>query len=248
MSAHDISPDGIVKSQWDPSKDVLKDQTPEDYTTLSQALFFPTPLQWVELPDVLANTLEASNFYLEATKNSDGFEMNKAYPVVMAGINLEDDRFHELSQYVVRTCWNILQDQGYDMERITTTIQNVWAQEHHTYSGHDPHVHSFGSQMCAFYFLEVPDDSCKFIIGDPRPGKIQIDLPKKQEGVLTVSNSDVYFNVKPGMLYFANSWVPHGFTRNTSDKPFKFIHFTIGTEFNQGPKNVEDKIRSVEIV
>jgi len=38
----------------------------------------------------------------------------------------------------------------------------------------------------------------------------------------------VSFKPENGMLLFSNSWLPHSFTRNGSDKPFKFLHFNLG--------------------
>jgi hypothetical protein len=37
----------------------------------------------------------------------------------------------------------------------------------------------------------------------------------------------VNFQPNPGLLIFANSWLPHSFSKHASDEPIKFVHFNL---------------------
>jgi ectoine hydroxylase-related dioxygenase (phytanoyl-CoA dioxygenase family) len=79
--------------------------------------------------------------------------------------------------------------------------------------------------MSGFYFLEVPENSCKACFHDPNRGKLQIALPEKDESKISYASTTACYDVNPGDLIIFNSWLPHSFTPNKSDQPFKFIHF-----------------------
>lgn len=207
-------------------------QNTEEYPdVLMNGSYFPSPVYWIDKPDVLSDLLEASEEHLNNKKRSNDFLIDKIYPVVMSDQLHSDERFSNLIQYIAQTSWNILDGQGYVMDNLMTTVRDAWIQEHQTYSGHEEHVHSLGCQMSAFYILQVPEKGSNLFISDPRPGKRQIDLIAKDEQILKMSDSKIHFNLKPGTVYFMNSWLPHGFTKNASDTSFKFIHFNIGVAF-----------------
>lgn len=124
--------------------------------------------------------------------------------------------------------WRILDSQGYDMSSFDMVISELWCQEHHKYSGHDTHIHGAQGQICGFYFLECEKDSIRALIHDPRDVKVYANLPQKQVDDITYASSTINFMPEPGMFLFMNTWMPHAFTRNASNKPVKFIHFNIG--------------------
>jgi len=124
--------------------------------------------------------------------------------------------------------WRILESQGYDMAHFDMIITELWCQEHHKYSGHDTHIHGSQGQICGFYFLECEKDSIRALIHDPRDVKVYASLPQKNINDITYASTTINFTPEPGMFMFMNTWMPHSFTRNVSDKPVKFIHFNIG--------------------
>jgi hypothetical protein len=65
--------------------------------------------------------------------------------------------------------------------------------------------------------------------------KAMIPLYEQDTTNVTVATSKINFVPSPGQLVFANSWLPHSFTRNTSTKPFKFIHMNITARVHQAP-------------
>jgi hypothetical protein len=65
---------------------------------------------------------------------------------------------------------------------------------------------------------------------DPRPGKVQINLPEFNTSNATLASDIINFDPKPGMLMFTNAWLPHGYTKNGSNKPMRFIHFNLAIQ------------------
>ena len=41
----------------------------------------------------------------------------------------------------------------------------------------------------------------------------------------------INFAPEEGQIVFTNSWLPHSFTRNESDKSFIMIHFNLGVTY-----------------
>lgn len=192
---------------------------------------FPCPVYYMQNEEFLHNASISSNRALEEIKKQT-CNPNELYPVFQTG-NLFDDEMQDFIKYINETAWSILDNQGFNMSNLQTVTNELWCQEHYKYSGMDEHVHGLGSQIVGFYFLETPDDCSKVIFHDARPAKKQINLPEKKSEDATVASHMINYTPKPGMLIFANSWLPHSFSRNGSDKPMKFIHFTIGVEYAQ---------------
>ena len=154
-------------------------------------------------------------------------KLNKCYPVRQTNNFIFDPRLNEFKDVLGHAAWNILDSQGYDMSYFNISINELWFQEHHQKSGHDTHIHGSGGQLCGFYFLENEKNSIKSLIHDPRYVKIYASLPQKNESDVTFASNTVNFEPEPGVFMLMNTWVPHSFTRNSSSKPFKFIHFNI---------------------
>jgi hypothetical protein len=143
---------------------------------------------------------------------------------------LFDSRLDPMITHIAQSCWDVLASQGYDMVDKSTHLLEFWAQEHQKYSGMDEHIHGSGAQLVGFYFLECPDEEARIVFSDPNQAKKQINLSQKDFSQATFASTMVNFKPKAGMLMMTNAWVPHMFTRNNSDKPFTFIHFTVGVE------------------
>lgn len=199
--------------------------------TMQANFFFPCPVYTIERPDFLPSVSKVSEESLEESRKLQ--QINDIYPVLMSNNFFADPRIASFSQFVADTAWNILQEQGYAMQGLQTHFMEMWTQEHHKMSGMEQHVHMFGSQIVGFYFLEVPEDSSRVVFHDPRPGKVQINLPEQDQSVATVASHMINFQPRPGFLIFANAWLPHSFTRHGSDKPLKFVHFNLTVQMTQ---------------
>jgi len=157
---------------------------------------------------------------------------DEIYPLVQTENFQNDERLSEFVLDVSQTGWNILSSQGYSMDNLNVYIGELWLQSHFKYSSIDIHTHGYGSQLSAFYILESEDESCKFCIHDPRPTKIQSELYERNMSELSYASKVVEFDLESGDLIFTNSWLPHSFTRNRSNRPFQFIHMNLYVENN----------------
>ena len=140
---------------------------------------------------------------------------------------MQDKRLKDLLNYIAKTSFEMLAAQGFDMAHMQTDVSEFWGQEFSRGGGHIEHVHGRGVQITGFYFVDVPDNSSHPTLSDPRPGKRQINLGEADRSKATYASDHVLFDVKAGDLMMFNSWMPHGFTPNPSESPFRFIHFNV---------------------
>lgn len=220
-------------------------ESEESTDQLNSNYYFVSPTYSIIKSEFLEDVSAATDDALTIVRQDRSHE-NEIYPVYMSGPLFADPRMDKFCQYIASTGWNILDAQGYDMSNYHTTIQELWCQEHYKYSGMEHHVHGHGAQLIGFYFIETPEDSSRIVIHDPRPAKVQVNLPEKNVSKVTEGSVMVNFIPQPGMLFFANSWLPHSFTRNASDKPMRFIHFTIGVQY--APKMQQTPMCEPEII
>lgn len=193
--------------------------------TLNANLYFPTVIYTIEKPEFLeAVGKVAEEALVEARKNT----LNEIYPVHMTGNLFDKPEIIPFQYYVGGTAANILTEQGYNLEGFDTYYSEMWCQEHFKHSAMEQHVHGAGSQIVGFYFLEAPEDGSRVLFHDPRAGKPLISWAEKDMAQATFASNIINFEPKPGLLMFTNAWLPHSFTRHSSDKPIKFIHFNLG--------------------
>jgi uncharacterized protein (TIGR02466 family) len=136
-------------------------------------------------------------------------------------------KIQDFGKKVIQIAWDVLKIQGYDMEHFNTVYESMWLQEHHKMSGMEQHVHGVGVQLVGFYFLDVPENSSRLVFHDPRPGKVQINLPEKNVKDVTFATQMINFTPKEGDLLFAPAWLPHSFTRHGSDETLRFVHINV---------------------
>jgi len=214
------------KTSKKPINKIKKSVTDVDLNTqLQVANHFPCPIYLIERPDFLETVSLVSEEALE-TRRKDA-DLNEIYPVYMTDNFFGDPRMAEFTQFVGATAWNILNEQGYDMQGKAVQFIEMWTQEHHKHSSMDAHVHGYGSQIVGFYFLETPEGGSSVVFHDPRAAKVQIDLPERDISLATPASKMINFTPKPGMMIFANSWLMHSFTRHAADLPIKFVHFNL---------------------
>jgi len=200
---------------------------------LASWTYFPSIIYTVEKPEFLKTVKEVSEERLKIQKAQK--KLDPIFPVIMTDNLFTDERMADFSTYVGSTSWNILQTQGYAMDNLATVFESMWTQEHHKHSLMEQHVHGFGAQLIGFYFLEVPEKSSQVIFHDPRAGKVQSNLIETNMAMATPASNAIHFNPKPGLLMFANSWLPHSFGRHAANKPMKFVHFNITVQLAQQP-------------
>jgi len=204
---------------------------------------FATAVYKVLLPQYVDVALEVGNEYIKNSKQNKKCAEELLYPAYMSTNMYADPRIIEFSRYAAQTCWEALKLQGYNVDATALVYGEMWMQEHHKGSSMDYHVHGQNAQIVAFYFLEVPEDSSKLLLHDPRVGKVQADLAEKDDKVISYASKAIAVTPEVGMLYITNAWLPHSFTRHGNKKPLKFLHITLY------PQNVEQQQQhEVEIV
>lgn len=192
-------------------------------SSFGTSYYFSSAVYTAEEPQFLDQAKTVVADYLKSSvKSPDGLLIQTA--------SMFDGRLEGMIKHIAQSGWNILDSQGYDMSDKSTKLMEFWAQEHQKYSGMDEHIHGDSVQLVGFYFLDCPDEEARVIFSDPNQAKKQINLPQKDMSQVTLGTTVVNFQPKPGLLIMTNAWVPHLFTRNKADKPFTFIHFTIGVE------------------
>jgi uncharacterized protein (TIGR02466 family) len=191
---------------------------------------FPSSVSIVNKPQFLDSVSDVANEKLEEDKKLRP-ELNDIYPVRMTGNLFDDPRVAEFTEFVAKSAWDTLTFQGYATDSMGMFFTELWVQEHHKHSLMEQHVHGAGSQMIGFYFLNAPENCSKVLFHDPRPGKVQTNLPEKDPSQATFGSNAIHFTPEPGMLMLANSWLPHAFSRHASDKPLLFVHFNLGVQF-----------------
>ena len=150
------------------------------------------------------------------------------YPGIMTESMKSDPRLESFERYIADCAWDILNQQGYNMDYFYTLVQQLWGQYHPRTSSMEPHSHGDSSFLVGLYFIDVPEDSSKINFHDPRPAKIHTGLPLRQIDSLTYANDIISYTPRPGDLVITNSWLSHSFLRNRSQLPFNFLHFNIG--------------------
>lgn len=205
---------------------------------------FTSPVYFIEKLEFLDLAKEISQEY--GSKIDPEMKFSEIFPVVQTESFHNDYRLDDFMTFIARTAWNILYDQGYDMDMFTTGVTELWAQDHYYLSGQSEHVHA-GSQITGFYILEAPDNSSQIVLHDTSAGKKQIGLPLKDMSRLTIGSQTVHYTPREGAFYFFNSYVPHEFTRNASQSSFKFIHFNVAV-FHNEQTNQQCNVSDAEII
>ena len=192
---------------------------------LSAAHHFACPIYIAERPDFLEDVAAISGEYLERAHKDR--EPDEIYPVSMTENYFHEDRLSGFAEFVGRTAWDILREQGYEMQEKETAFTEMWTQEHNKHSLMEQHIHGRGSQIVGFYFIETPENCSRLVVHDPRAGKVQIDLQEQDATVASIASKMVNFEPKPGLLIFTNAWLAHSFTRHAAETPIRFVHFNI---------------------
>lgn len=199
--------------------------------TFEVGFVFPTTTYKLNKPEFL----EAASAVHQKHVEEELKEVDPIYPIFQSTF-INDERLFDLVKYSCQSAWNILGEQGYDMEKYSTFMSEIWAQRLFKHGQHIEHTHNLGAQISGFYFIKVPENSSRIVVFDPRPAKKQIGLMQRDMKEATPSSDQINFVPKEGDLFLFNSWLGHGFIPNASDETFDFIHFNISVMPNVAPQ------------
>ena len=182
-------------------------------------LLFPSAVVKIKKPEYLPESKPVLKKHLALSKPN-------AWNVCQSS-SMFDDQLSPLLNFIARSSFEMLADQGYDMTNLSTRVSEFWGQEFLKHGQHIEHVHGNGAQVTRFYFVNIPQGCSLPIFFDPRAGKKQINLRQSDESQLTYASEHATFQIEAGDLMLFNSWLPHGFTRHESEEPLQFIHFNV---------------------
>lgn len=210
--------------------------------TVQMNSIFPSSIGIVNASQFLNVTRQRSKQWIELAKLN--YQIDPIYPVVQTENMVWDDSLVKFNEFVLASANEFLDKQGYDISKVQLSINDLWCQEHYKMSGHEKHVHNNGAVISAFYIIECPDNSSYMLFYDPRVGKeYGFVLPEKNERELSEASNIINYGPSNGELIITNSYVPHGFTRNRSDKPFVFLHINIYATWLE-PQKVDTKLNT----
>ena len=141
---------------------------------------------------------------------------------------MQEPEFLEFQKYIGKISWDILYDQGYDMNKYDMMIKDIWVQEFPLHGGgnHNTHIHQ-NSHISGFYFLKCSEKTSYPVFHDPRPGKMMTQLLEKDSSKITQVSEKLNYKPIPGTFLFFNSYMPHEFVVDNGIEPFRFIHFNL---------------------
>jgi len=213
---------------------------------LNKDTYFATPVYWMDKPEWIKPLIKSTNAYIQKAKKNNQIFIKERYKktkdksdhgiVHHSTTLINKSEFKTFQDFIAMTSGNILDDQGYALKEYELFVTEMWVQEFAKAGGghHRLHTH-WNGHISGFYFLKAnPETTSQPMFYDPRPGKIQIDLPLKDGSKVTEASSQIQFIAQPGRLMFFNSFLPHLYTVDNGYEPFRFIHFNCQVF----PKNV----------
>lgn len=190
---------------------------------LEDILCFPTIVYSIKKPVFFERVQNVAMAALSEIKTG----IHDVYPVKMSGDISQDPSIQDFCEFVAITASNILTQQGYDLVGKAAFFESMWCQEHHRHSMMEQHVHPGDVQIVGFYFLDTPKGSSFVNFHDPRAGKVQGGRLEADMANITYASNAFQMKPEASQLILTNAWLAHSFTRQQSDKPFRFIHFNV---------------------
>lgn len=213
---------------------------------LHRELLFPCPIYYYDLPTFLPVVRKISREYLKKAQEKHNPKGEK-HLLAMSDHFAHDERLKEFCSELAEVCHYILASSGYQMDNLSTFFTAMWTQEHHYLSLMENHIHGHGEQLVGFYCLDAPTNCSRVVFHDPRPGKVQINLPEQDHSAATLASQMINFELKPGRMFIAPAWLPHSFTRNMNPKkPTRFVHFDVGIQYT--PQHACECVPAAEVI
>lgn len=182
--------------------------------------YFPVIIYRDERPDLVGKVLGTCLRRLE--------EVRQPNRPISQTIHLgQESALRELSDYLLLSAVGFLRDQGYSTEKYDFHLSGFWAQELNRGGGTDVHVHR-NTQVCGWFFLETPEGGSYPVYHDTRINKAMVELDFEQTEEVSNATRAIHFNnVKPGSVFFGNSWLQHQLFPNQSEAPTRCVHFMV---------------------
>ena len=198
--------------------------------------YFSSPVWWADETKFVKKLNKASDKYIKDAQKRLKKDINKRNKelgdkgdmghVFHSTSLIGDPKFKQLQDYIGGTCYNLLDEMGFDLSNYQVFVTELWVQEfakkgagHHTL-----HTH-WNGHMSGFYFLKASEKTSMPVFEDPRPGNVMNLLPEKDKSKLSLASSQFHYKVKPGRMIFFPSYMPHLYSVDMGYEPFRFIHW-----------------------
>ena len=203
---------------------------------LSREEHFKCPIWLANVPAFVDELNKASDPYIQAAKARDEKNIakrNKKFGdkgdmghVFHSTPLIGDPNFKQLQDYIGVTSLNLLGEMGFDMTNHQLFTTEMWVQEFAEKGGghHTLHAH-WNGHMSGFYFLKCSEKTSRPAFEDPRAGNVMNLLPQIDSTKITYANPQINYDVKPGMIMFFPSYLPHQYLVDIGYEPFRFIHW-----------------------
>lgn len=152
------------------------------------------------------------------------------YPATMTDFYSYQEPFSDFFDFLQHNAEQAILAQGYLIKNFDVIITDVFSQQHEYTSSMESHFHP--GFLTGFYFLEVPEPSPVALFFDPKDVKVHNGFIESDHNIMTPAVSVVNYRPEPGLMIMTNSWLKHAFTRNPSQQPLKFIHFSVNVHYN----------------
>lgn len=179
--------------------------------------YFPSMVYRDERPEWVDFLLKKTKKYFD--------EQNQEFHLTQTQDMSNDFELDFFRNYILSSTYDILESQGYNVNRYDFFVSGMWGQEIKNYGGTDVHLHK-NSQLCGWIFLETPIGGSYPIYHDTRLNKDMVELDWNQSEDILFATSKIHFNnVIPGTILLSNSWMKHQLSPNLINKSTKVIHF-----------------------
>lgn len=182
--------------------------------------YFPAIVYRDERPDLVEKVLPTCVQALDRVRQP-------GMPMLQSAHLAHEPAIREVADYLLLSSVEILRGQGYAVDKYDFYLSGLWAQETNKGSGTNVHVHK-NSQICGWFFLEVPEGGAYPIYHDTRMNKGMVELDFVQGEEISNATNMINFNsMVPGSVLFSNSWMQHQLVSGPSDTPTRCIHFIV---------------------
>jgi hypothetical protein len=100
---------------------------------------FPSIVYTIDKPEFI----EKCKIACDKSINEITSKIDNIYSVKMSTTLLDKSEISNFANFVVNVGWDILKNQGYDLNGLETFFTEMWCQEHHKTGNMDQHVHGF---------------------------------------------------------------------------------------------------------
>ena len=179
--------------------------------------YFPTPIESSLELELAEKLLPIAKKYLSNEKYiTNTWNYKNTFDATYKLANMED--MIPFTNYIRERANSFLHNCGYDPSTLKFNVQ-VFFSEMFNGDFHQRHTHP-NCVLSGILYLQVPDNSAKLLVFDPRPHRKFTELPKPNM-MINVSNPEaswdrVFFTPEVGRFLMWESWLEHEVLINRS--------------------------------